>query len=65
MGIEYDEDGNPYLHGRPEFCPVCRCDSLKVRPMPDITIGECHWYCANCGIEWEVGDLIDVLMETT
>ena len=63
MGIGYDEDGSSYLDGFPEFCPVCMQDALKLRSMPDTTIGERHWYCRHCGTEWAVGDLIEALEE--
>ena len=42
------------LRGFPS-CPLCH-KQLSHRQFPDI--GESHWHCKPCGVEWPVGDLI-------
>jgi len=45
-------DNKPHkiLRGWPK-CPDCH-RPVDHRSMPDSTIGERHWHCIACGIEW-------------
>lgn len=51
--LEYEDT----LTGLYQVCPLC-FGTLHLRPMPDPSIGERHWYC-KCGTEWDAAELIE------
>ena len=56
--IQLEDEQVEVLTGQYHLCPICH-HLLSFRSMP--SHNEEHWYCRDCGTEWEVLDLIEAL----
>lgn len=56
--IQLEDEQIECLTGLNHLCPIC-FSALSHRPMP--VLNEEHWYCKECGTEWEVGALIKAM----